>query len=687
MATSLLFRHLRRVLPVLFGVLLAAGAVCAQKQKGAPAPITFGQIDPPDLTAAPFAADSTAAAVVLCDYGRSYIDGHGDKLQVVFERVTRIKILTKAGFDEATVEMPLYHRDGNQEKVTNLRGCTYNLVNGVPEKTPLEASGTFLEKRTPTVNVQKFTLPNVRAGAVIEYAYTLTSDYLFNFQDWAFQRDIPVRWSEYRVSIPVFYKYKIIYQGTMPLTVDKPTIGSTSMRMDGAGGAIGSNGIYITSPTEEHQWVLRDVPAFRKEPYMTTADDYLARLDFQLAGEQWPNQPYTDLTDTWPKINARLLNDAAFGQQLDRGNFLKDQMVALAARYPDTAARTAAVREVVMDNVRYDGHNRYSSEASLRKAYDAHRGTSADVNLLLIAALRDAGIPADPVLLSTRDHGRISQEFPLLDKFNYVVALVPLANGKDLLVDATEPLLPCGMLPRRCLNQTGRLIPSKKNAEGRWVSLVPAQHEIYFQQATLTLDAAGTLAGQVREEFSGYASVPVRRELAELGDKKYLAALVQRHDGWAVPQLAVANRDSMAKPVGLSYAFSRAGGETAPAGTLYLSPLREFTDGDNPFRHDSRRFPVDLGVAQDETIMVTLHLPPGYELAEQPKNVVMELAGGGARFVYNVTANGQTVQLLSRLSLRETVYADSQYADLRELYRLMLTRQSEKLIIQKKAGG
>ena len=64
----------------------------------------------------------------------------------------------------------------------------------------------------------------------------------------------------------------------------------------------------------------------------------------------------------------------------------------------------------------------------------------------------------------------------------------------------------------------------------------------------------------------------------------------------------------------------------------------------------------------------------------------MALPDGSARFLYNVTATGQTVQLLSRLSLRNTVYAAGQYADLRELYRLMRTRQSEKLIIRKKAG-
>jgi hypothetical protein len=214
MQASRLLCCLLRVVPALLSGLLAFGPAQAQTE-----PIKFGEPDPKDFAPAAFVADSAAAAVVLCDYGRSRMDGHNEGLQVVFERVTRIKILKKAGYDEASVEIPLYHRDEQSERVSNLRGFTYNLVNGKVEKTKLESTGAFLEKRTPNVNVQKFTLPNVREGSVIEFAYTLRSDYLFNFHDWAFQRTIPVRWSEYRASIPVFYKYKIIYQGTQPLDV------------------------------------------------------------------------------------------------------------------------------------------------------------------------------------------------------------------------------------------------------------------------------------------------------------------------------------------------------------------------------------------------------------------------------------------------------------------------------------
>ena len=672
---------------ILLSPILTLSAAQAQ-----PEPVKFGQIDKKDLTAAPFAGDSAAAAVVLCDYGRSYLRGKGSGLEVVFERITRIKILRKAGFEHATIEIPLYHRDGSQEKITRLRAATYNLTSSGMETTKMETSGAFLEKRTPTVNVQKFTLPQVREGCVIEYAYTLSSDFLFNFQDWTFQHDVPTRWSEYRVSIPAFYKYKIIYQGNQPFFLDKPGTGNVGLVVDdklpsGAGLSAGhiAGTLTISAPSEEHQWVLKDVPPFRPEPYMTTARDYVARLDFELTGEQWPDSPYRDLTGTWEKINERLLSDEEFGGRLSRPGFLKEQLQNVTTQYPEITARAAAVRQLVMTAVRYNGNDRLYAPDPLRKAFDARTGTSAEVNLLLLAALREAGVDAHPLLLSTRDHGRISQEYPLLERFNYVVALVPLVNGKDLLVDATTPLLPCGVLPERCLNRVGRLV-TKNPADGRWVDLTPAQRYVHYQQVALTLDAQGGLSGKVHEEHGGYAGTDARAALAAQGEKAYLARLARAQEGRTVSHAALGQAQEPAKPLTLDYEFTQPPTDNAAATTLYLSPLSQWGSGQNPFRHESRSYAVDVGMPQDETLLVTLTLPAGYELAEMPKPAVVELPNGDGRFLYSVQAAAPgVVQLTSRLTLRQPVYPAAQYADLRELYRRMLEKQGEKLIIRKKA--
>ncbi|MCC3153855.1 DUF3857 domain-containing protein [Hymenobacter sp. BT770] len=680
-------------LPLRSSLTLAAllSAFAAQAQ---PEPIKFGKPDPKDLTAAPFVGDSAAAAVVLCDYGTTTIQYVNNDFQLVSERITRIKILKKAGYEVATVQVPLFHRNSSEEKITGLRGFTYNLVNGQVQKTKLESSNVFTEDRTKNVRVRKFTLPDVREGAVIEYAYTVTSDFFFNFQDWTFQRDIPTRWSEFRATIPEYFHYKMLMQGYHPLEVQTKTDNMTQFTVHTAGGFSGSgfgttreaaSNETVTARVTNYNWAMKNVPAFRDEPFMTTSEDYVDRINFQLAGEQFPGQAYQNVAATWDKINSELLSDENFGLQLDRGNFLKSQMQALATQYPDVAERAAAVREVVMSGIRYDGTNRYSTDGSLRKAYDAHLGSAADVNLLLIAGLRDAGIPAQPLLLSTRSHGRVNEALTLLDKFNYVVALVPLADGKDLLLDATEPLLPAGMLPERCLNHLGRLI-TKKPEDGRWVDLSPAQRHVRYQQVQLTMDAQGGLTGKVHQEHGGYAGVAARKHMATLGEKKYLAELTTQHSTWTVPKLTVGQRENVAKPLALDYEFTQPADDNATAGTFYLSPLREFSSEQNPFRHDDRLFPVDFGAAQDETTMVTLTLPTGYELAEMPKSAVLELPDGGGRFLYSVAATTpNTVQLTGRLSLRKPAYAAAEYAQLREFYRLMMQKQGEKLVIKKKA--
>jgi hypothetical protein len=683
---------MQKLLPLLaltVGPLLLSTTAHAQA-----VPIKFGQVDPKDLTAAPFVGDSAAAAVVLCDFGASSFQYNNTGFQLLSERTTRIKILKKAGYDAAKVEIPLYHRGDRAEKITSLRGTTYNLVDGKVVKTKLEmGTNSFIEERTPNVRVRKFTLPDVREGAVIEYSYAVTSDFFFNFQDWVFQSEYPVRWSEFRASIPEYFYYSRQLQGYHALAVQTQETVPTQFTVHtpaGYGSLSNSNRQAASSDvtlaqTTNSRWVMKDLPAFRDEPFMTTAADYVDRITFQLDALQFPGEGYQAVAGTWAKVEGELLADDDFGLQLDRGNFLKEQVLPLVAKYPDVRERAAAVRALVMSNVRYDGTNRYSTTASLRKAYDAHHGTSADVNLLLIAALRDAGIPAHPLLLSTRAHGRLNQVTPVLDNFNYVVGLVALAPGQDLLLDATEPLLPCGVLPERCLNQAGRLI-MKNAAESRWVDLTPAQRFVHYQQVALKLDEQGGLSGKVHEEHGGYSGVDARKELVSMGEKKYLSELARPHSGWSIPKMAVANRDEVAKPLALDYEFSQPADDNAVAGTLYLSPLRYFGTEQNPFRHDDRLFPVDFAAPQDETTMVTLTLPEGYELAELPKPAVLSLPEDGGRFMYSVTAGAPgTVQIMSRLNLRKTVYAAQEYVSLREFYRLMLEKQGEKLIIKKKA--
>ena len=670
---------------------LPLAAIAQTTAPGAPtAPLVkFGKPEPADFVAKNFVGDSAAGAVVLYDYGSTRFRLNGLRFQLESERITRIKILKKSGYDVATVEVPLYHRGESAEKLLALRGFTYNEVGGKIEKVKLEASTTFVEERTKNVRVRKFTLPGVREGAVIEYAYTVSSDFMFNFQNWTFQREIPTRWSEFRASIPEYFDYKMVMQGYEPLALQTKEETSAhytaheSASIDMTGQRVSSATETITARATSYHWAMQNVPALRDEPYMTTMRDYVARLNFELAGERMPGQAYQNVTGSWPKINADLRSSEEFGALLGRAGFLDAALKPLVAQYPDPLARAAAVRQLVMQAVKYDGSNRYFASGPLRRSYELHRGSSADVNLLFIAALRQAGLPAEPVLLSTRSHGRVNQFFPLLEQFNYVIGVLPLADDKELLLDATEPLLPIGLLPTHCLNQIGRLVPTKDGAEGRWVTLTPIQRHLHFQDIKLTMDAQGNLSGKVHEEHGGYAGASVREQLLQLGEKKYATELANRHSGWEMSAYKFNAVNEPGTPLALNYELTRPASGAPSTSEVYLNPLATFVETQNPFRQEKRTYPVDFGALRQEVIVLTLTLPAGYT-AELPQPASLALPDKGGRYVYSAstTAPG-TVQFVSRLTLDKPIYSAEEYTSLREFYRLALAKQAEAVVLKK----
>ncbi|MDO7874093.1 DUF3857 domain-containing protein [Hymenobacter sp. ASUV-10] len=648
-------RFFQTALWVLFSFFLA------HPTQAQPDPITFGQLEPQYLTAAPFAADTAAAAVILCNYGKSSIVREdAQKVQLRFDRITRIKILKKAGFDWAKVEVLLRHgMPGQTEQVTELRGLTYNLVAGKVTQDKLVASSAFLEKVTDQYSLYKFALPNVREGSVIEFSYSLLSDYVIRFRGWQFQTSIPTRWSEYRAVIPHRFNYKMFVQRTQPLAIEE--------RADEQG------------LLPRYRWAMQNVPALRREPYMTTTADYVDELSFELA-----DHARNGITDTWEHIDALLLRHEEFGHELGQTAFLKTDVARLPAATPTNAhQRLAAVRTLITSAVRCNDQPGLLVSEPLRRSYqETHQGNAATVNLLLVAALRAAGFVANPLLLSTRSHGRVQLGTPQLSQFNYVVAHVQLPDGEEVLLDATNPQLPYDLLPNECLNQQGRLL-GERAGTSRWVAVKPRHRHVQLRRVQLRLAPDGAYSGETHDELAGYAGAEAREFLVQGGEQKFVKNLNRYRPTMTVSNAVIANRDSAQLPLSVDYRFGLEAESDRPLDVIYLSPLRDFGPGRNPFLAESRLYPVDFGTGQEETLLVTLTLPPGYTLVAVPKSKAVDLPDNGGRFACSVTATGNTLQLSSRLTLRKPVYAAAEYAQLRELHQQMLEKQAEKLKIRK----
>lgn len=178
-------------------------------------PVKFGKVPDKVVKMETYKADTSAVAVILCDYGLSefqYTEHSG--FNIVFSTLIRIKILKKEGY--AWAKKQIYTRS-RYDDIHKLRANTYTLEGNKVVKTKLEKSQIYREEVNKYWEVSKFEMSNVKVGSVIEIEYTINSN-SYHIREWAFQSEIPTKISQYIVEIPEYFHYKQLQKGYHPIT-------------------------------------------------------------------------------------------------------------------------------------------------------------------------------------------------------------------------------------------------------------------------------------------------------------------------------------------------------------------------------------------------------------------------------------------------------------------------------------
>ncbi|MEP2670760.1 MAG: transglutaminase domain-containing protein [Cyclobacteriaceae bacterium] len=659
--------------------LLLSFIIYAQKP-----PIKFGKISDEELKMTEYEGDKSAAAVVLVDFGESmitYNQTYG--FQIEFERIRRIKILNKDGYNWANFEIPLYHKNSDEEELIGLKAVTVNLEGNKAIETKLGKDGIFEEETSENWRTTKITLPNVREGSVIDITYKVTSPFLFNFQDWEFQTTIPVVWSEYNARIPEYFYYQKFSQGYIPMVVNEEDRQSKSITLSSKSRATVK---YNTSTNfsqenieyieNRFRWAAQNVPAFKEEPFMTTYRDYISKMNFELAQIRMPQQPVELVMGTWENINKELLEAPEFGLVVKRSNFLNKTVEELVTGKSTDNEKINAIYNYVKSNVQWDGNYRKYTDGNFKRVLDEKRGNSAEINLMLVSMLQKANLRADPVVISTRNHGFIRQQFPLSSQFNYVICAVE-SEGNLFLLDATDRSLPASILPERCLNSVGFLI-SEDNS--RWVELNPVIKTKTVVEATVEFKE-DALMGELHITKHGYDGQRMRKDFHTKGKESYIKTLVEQNE-WTVHSSDFENLNNLDEPIKENYELTFSD-DAELADIIYLNPMMGSGLKENPFKTESREYPVDFGSPFEITSVIKVKIPDGYVAEELPAPMAVSLPERGGRFLYNVVSLNGEISLTCIFNINKGIYTQLEYQSLKELYAQAISKQEEQIVLKK----
>ncbi|HVS91494.1 MAG TPA: transglutaminase domain-containing protein [Mucilaginibacter sp.] len=659
---------MKKILLVL-SLFLAALEVSAQD-------FPYGEVDNNTLDMQKYDKDTSAHAVVLREYGTSRIIlDNDDYTKVVFQYHVRIKIFDKSEFDKGTITIPIYNGDNNvYEEVRDITGTTfYKDEKGVEQKAELDPKQVFRTKENKYWTTMKFAMPAVREGCVIEYKYTIYSPHIENFHSWEFQSDIPKMYSEYEVHIPGFWTYNASLKGSLKLTKNVAEVEHECFTF----GTAKADCSHMT-------YGMSEIPAFVSEEYMTSKKNFISSVNFELVQYQnFQTGATTKYTKEWKDLDYQLKTEFWFGGQLKRKELLKERIAPIIGGMTDSMAKAKAVYAFIQKNIKWNDFYAYGSDDGLKKALDSHSGDVADINLTLVTALNAAGIPAEAVMLSTREHGVINYLYPGLGDFNYVIAKTDI-GGKTYLLDATDQLLPFGVLPMRCLNDKGRVFSLDKPSY--WIDMNTGQREGTTYTLDLTLSDNGKLKGTFSRYSSGYSAYEMRQEIKKFNtEDEFIENLEGKLDKVKILKSSFENLDSLNKPLGETYEIEISAFDNLDHNKLVFNPFLFNRMLTNPFKLAERDYPVDWGMPSDERYILTVHLPEQFQVDNPPQNLAFAMPDNGGKFIINYQGDNGLFVFSNVIQFNKSVYGPDEYPYLKELYNKIILSEKNELVFKKKS--
>lgn len=640
----------------------------------------FGKITAEELQKKIYSVDSNANAVVLSDIGEAAIEGNNKGwFSISFKRHRVVHVLNQNGYNEANVEIPLYTDGDAEEQLENIKAVTYNLENGKIKESKLEKSAIFKEKMDRNWIVKKFTFPNVKEGCIIEYEYKVTSDFISNLDPWHFQGSSPELWSEFKLSVPQFFTYTFLSHGFHPFAINDKKDRTTNFSILDSRGTSATERYNLTSGVTDYRWVMKDVPELKEESYTSSLKNHIARIEFQLSSRNYPLTPH-DYRNTWPGLIKELLDASYFGDALDNNNnWLADDLKPLLAGAASETEKAKKIYTYVRDNFTCTDHSAFFMQQSLKNVMKAKKGTVSEMNLLLVAMLRYAGLKSYPVILSTTDHGFTWEYYPMITAFNYVVAQC-IADGRTVYLDASYPRLGFDRLLPQCYNGHARVINETADA----VYFLPdSLNERKVTALFITNDEKGNWIGAMNQTLGYFESYSVRNKIKEKGEEDFFKE-IQKVYGEEV-KVKSPHVDSLSdydEPVALKYEVEL---NLPKDDILYINPMFGEAWKKNPFKSAERYYPVEMPYTMDETYLLTFQVPQEYTVDELPKQIVAKLdEQGSAFFEYRISQSGNTISLRSRVKISRTVFAPEEYQNLREFFNLIVNKQNEQIVFKKK---
>jgi hypothetical protein len=580
-----------------------------------------------------------------------YVDS-GEQSQFFY---SRIKVLTDAGRQYASIEIPIYPG----VKLTDLQARTIRPDGSIVAFTGVPFEKTLIKGRGFKILAQTLTLPEAGAGSIVEYKYKLKA-WAFVSNHWEVQRNLfAVREHFLYLSPPTFVPVTYVVSKSIPKLPSKDK--------------------------NNFDLELENVPAFEPDEQMPPEETYKQVVYFftgymGLPDFFWASQMRSMATDFEEFIGDHKEIRAA-AEETTRG--ITDPQEKLHKLY----ARAQQIRNLGYERERTESEDKKEDLKPsknvvdiLKHEYGFHNGISA----YFVALARAAGFDAEIVVASSR-RDRFFQK-GLLDagQLDSVLTVVQV-DHKDVYLDPGTKFCPYGMLRWTVTGTTA----VKLYKEGGAFMVLPgagAARAMTWRTAHLSLVDDGSVKGDLVVKFEGSDALEhrlVTLQTDEAGRNRDLEEEVKR---WlpanaTVKLTASQGWDQQEAPLTANFAIEVPSYAAVAGKRMLVTDYLFQTRQKEAFKHSVRKYPVYFPYAFGELDEIVITLPQGYILESSPERQELVVDFGNYRRVSEVTGN--QIDMKRMLLLDRALFDLTIYEKLKAFFATVQTGDEAQTVLQR----
>ncbi|MFV0604345.1 MAG: transglutaminase domain-containing protein [Niabella sp.] len=431
----------------------------------------------------------------------------------------------------------------------------------------------------------------------------------------------------------------------------------------------------------ENTWTAENVPALKEEVYTSSLSNHESKIEFQLSQYRFPNVAVKDIMGNWKTASDEMLKDESFGGEINRpNNWLKDELKSVTEGTGNSKETAYKIYNYIRDNFTAtpSSYTQMTNGQTVKDIFRKKNGTPSEINLLLIAMLRNAGIAADPVLISTRSHGWANSFYPLLNKYNLVLAKATI-DGSSVFLDATEPRVGFGRLSPVCYNGTGFVVKSTPE------HILLSSDSVTEAKTTLIFLSNDTASKGLKGNYSSAPGYYESTRLREKLSKSSLDDLLKETEkGYSFPvtfeNKTVDSLNQYDYPVTVKYNMKL---NFNDEDIVYFNPM--FSEGvkNNPFKSADRKYPVEMLFKIKDLFVLNMEVPKGYVVDEVPKSERVALNDQEGSFDYIIQVSNNRIMLQSKINLNKANFKVEDYQTLRDFFGHIAKKHSELIVFKK----